>query len=394
MQMIQRIFPSHQWGRSKPADANPATDLQRNAVTFLAVLRFFAVAVVVALTAVIETRTDTPSSLIVIATFSAAVSLIVVGLGVRLVTLPSVTYVLLGADSVLAVLGILEGGGIDSPFLLYALLPPLTGALLLNRSAAFALAAFPGATVAFAHLVLHSFDDSYQWILQGNYLTLVPVYAIVCFAVALLPFYANLNVRLDEQVRARRGEQRALRAELHDKLAQSLAALTMGLRQMNRLGPSETVDSLVNVSERSYAELRELLDLLEAGSWQPTAGGTLARLIESWQELSGVEVVTSAPAADLALPPEVSLALLGIAREALNNVGKHSGADKVWVSMERKADSIVLSVRDNGRGFSSDRPAGHGRRIMQDRADSIGAVLSITSEPGAGTHVRATHRLS
>lgn len=391
---MQRIFSRQAVaGTLNDVSGKPTTDVQRNAANLLAALRFFAVAVVVALTAVIETRAETKSSLIVLATFASVVSIAIVALRVRLVTYPKLTYTLLGIDSVLAVLGILEGGGIDSPFLLYALLPPLTAALLLNRMAASVLASFPGSTVVLAHVGLSTIDSRYQGILEGNYLTLVPVYAIVCFAVALLPFYANLNLRKDEQDRARRIEQRILRAELHDKLAQSLASLTMGLRQMNRLGPSETVDSLVNVSERSYAELRELLDLLEAGSWQPTAVGTLERLVESWQDLSGIGVVASLPPDDMGLPPDVSLALLGIAREALNNVGKHSGAEKVWVSMERKGDVVLLSVRDNGRGFGSTREPGHGLRIMQDRADGIGADLAIISEPGSGTEVRATYRI-
>ena len=390
--MLQRIF-LRQAVAAKPGSkpGAGATDIQRNASNLLAALRFFAVAVVVALTAVIETRTPTQSSLIVLATFASVVSIAIVALGVRLVMYPKATYVLLGVDSVLAVLGILEGGGIDSPFLLYALLPPLTAALLLNRMAAAVLASFPGSTVALAHIGLSAVDPRYNWILEGNYLTLVPVYAIVCFAVALLPFYANLNVRTDERERARRTEQRILRAELHDKLAQSLAALTMGLRQMNRVGPNQTVDTLVNVSERSYAELRELLDLLEAGSWQPTAVGTLERLVESWQELSGIAVVSAYPQDDLGLPPDVSIALLGIAREALNNAGKHSGAEKVWVSMERKGDVVVLSVRDNGKGFGNKVP-GHGLRIMEERAEAIGAAIDISSEPGVGTEVRATYR--
>ena len=392
--MVQRIFSNRNVTRvSENAPGKAASDIQRNAANLLAALRFFAVASVVALTAVIETRAPTQSSLIVIATFASVVSVIIVTFRVRLVTHPGLTYALLGIDSVLAVLGILEGGGIDSPFLLYALLPPLTAALLLNRMAAAALATFPGITVVLAHTVLNHYDSQYGGILEGNYLTLVPVYAIVCFTVALLPFYANLNVRKDEQDRARRNEQRILRAELHDKLAQSLAALTMGLRQMGRLGPSEAVDSLVSVSERSYAELRELLDLLEAGSWQPTAVGTLARLVETWQDLSGIDVTASLPPDDMGLPPEVSLALLGIAREALNNVGKHSGADKTWVSMERKGDTVVLSVKDNGKGFGPNREPGHGRRIMQERADGIGAELDIVSEPDAGTEVRATYRV-
>lgn len=377
--------------RSGPVPTESTKDFQRDASNLLAVFRFFAVVVLVTLTAVIETTSSQQTALVILATIAAVISLVIVAIGVRLVTFPRVMYSLLVIDTVLSVVGILEGGGVDSPFLLYALLPTLSAALLMNLRFAAILGLIPGATVVIAHTVLNNYDGRFEWILEGNYLTLVPVYGIVSLAVALLPFYANLNLRLAEQDNARRTEQRILRGELHDKLGQSLAALTMGLRQMSRMGGSEGVGALVTVSEQSYAELRELLDLLEAGSWQPSAVGTLGRLVETWQEQTGIAVSSSLPDGDLSLPPEVSLAILGIAREALTNIGKHSGASRVWVSLERRNDAAVLSVRDNGRGFSEDRAAGHGRRIMQERADGIGAFLTINSEPGTGTEVRVRY---
>ena len=190
-----------------------------------------------------------------------------------------------------------------------------------------------------------------------------------------------------------------LRAELHDKLAQSLSALTLGLRQLGRVGgqgsPSTgAVGELVEVSERSYAELRELLDLLEAGSWQPSSLGTLGRLVEGWSALSRIPVHLSAPQGDLGLAPEAVIALLGIVREALNNVGKHAGAHVVRVDVVREADGVWVVVRDDGRGFAPDRPAGHGRRIMAERAASVGARLTVESTPGAGTSVSARFPLT
>ena len=127
----------------------------------------------------------------------------------------------------------------------------------------------------------------------------------------------------------------------------------MGLRQLDRVGaPLEQVGELAGVSERSYAELREMLDLLEVGSWQPSAFGRLERLVEVWSEETGIPVTASLPDDDLQLSPEAALALLGIAREALTNVGKHSGAGRVWITLTRTADTALLSIRDDGRGFS------------------------------------------
>lgn len=380
--------------RRSTVGSEPSRDFMRDAVNLLATFRFFAVVIVVTLTAVLESRETQQTSLVVLATIAAVISLVIVAIGRTLVVHPTALHVLLVVDTVLSTAGILAGGGVDSPFLMYALLPPLTAALLLHKRFAALLAAVPGITVALAHALLNNWDSRFQWILEGNYLTLVPVYGIVGLAVALLPFYANLNLRRGEQDVARRAEQRILRGELHDKLAQSLSALTMGLRQMNRVGGNEGVGELVSVSEQSYAELRELLDLLEAGSWQPTTVGTLGHLVETWQQQTGVHVTTSLPDGEMGLPPEVALAILGIAREALTNIGKHSGAREVWVDLQRTDDAVTLSVRDNGRGFPEDRGPGHGRRIMQERANSIGAALRITSKPGAGTEVQVQYTIA
>lgn len=372
------------WSQQRRAEP----DITVAVYNLLAAFRFFSVATLGVL-AVISASWESVQVATIALTISAVVySVFMVVLRTRLGTRRRITYPLLVVDSAIATSGILVSGGMDSPFLLYALLPPLTAALLLNRPVALALAFVPGITVALAHTVGSLYFHRFPWILEGNYLTLVPLYASVGFGIALLPFYANLNVRRLEQMAARRAEQRSLRAELHDKLAQNLSALTLGLRQLRRVGDSSRqLAELRDISERSYDELRELLDLLEAGTWEPTAVGTLAHLVQAWAQETGIPVLSNLPDGDLRLPPEVTIALLGIAREALTNTGKHSGATRVWVELRAGADGAVLRVRDNGCGFSPDQPPGHGRRIMQERAAEIGATLQVTSASNEGTEV-------
>ena len=79
--------------------------------------------------------------------------------------------------------------------------------------------------------------------------------------------------------------------------------------------------------------------------------------------------------------------------EALTNVSKHAKAGKVWVTLERRADEIVMGVADDGRGFDMARPvrrtekSGWGLMIMYERALSIGAELRVQSAPGTGTRI-------
>ncbi len=91
--------------------------------------------------------------------------------------------------------------------------------------------------------------------------------------------------------------------------------------------------------------------------------------------------------------PEVdataSVQLYFIAREAVNNAIRHGKASKIRISLARHRDCPLMSITDNGRGF--DRRGifdGMGLRIMQNRAESIGAVLSVWSQEGLGTCIR------
>ncbi|MDA0799032.1 MAG: hypothetical protein O2884_10230 [Chloroflexi bacterium] len=96
--------------RSGPVPVESTRDFQRDASNLLAVFRFFAVVVLVTLTAVLETTSSQQTSLVVLATIAAIVSLVIVAIGVRLVTFPRVMYSLLVIDTVLSVVGILDGG--------------------------------------------------------------------------------------------------------------------------------------------------------------------------------------------------------------------------------------------------------------------------------------------
>jgi len=94
------------------------------------------------------------------------------------------------------------------------------------------------------------------------------------------------------------------------------------------------------------------------------------------------------------MSPEVQYNLLRIASEAVNNSVKHSGAKVIEVVLEYTPDTLALSVKDDGSGFSREngnvRPGHYGLIGMKERAAQIGAELVLVSEPGRGTTVSAT----
>jgi signal transduction histidine kinase len=91
-----------------------------------------------------------------------------------------------------------------------------------------------------------------------------------------------------------------------------------------------------------------------------------------------------------ALPIEAKEALYRIAQEALHNVVKHATAKLAEIELVEDEGHLALTVRDNGAGFDAQSafPGHLGLVSMRERAEAVGATLSIQSAPGAGTLIR------
>jgi signal transduction histidine kinase len=91
------------------------------------------------------------------------------------------------------------------------------------------------------------------------------------------------------------------------------------------------------------------------------------------------------------LTPAIEENLLHIGQEALTNALKHAHATKFQASLSFDPDSVRLELLDNGDGFAVDATNGEGIGLigMKERAEQIGAIVEISSEPGAGTRIVA-----
>jgi signal transduction histidine kinase len=96
------------------------------------------------------------------------------------------------------------------------------------------------------------------------------------------------------------------------------------------------------------------------------------------------------------LPARVETALFRITQEALTNVVKHADAKTVQITFARGKPSVVLTINDDGRGFSRAQVAGDqlGLVGMRERAASVNGALDIESKPGAGTRLTVEIPLS
>ena len=305
-----------------------------------------------------------------------------------------VSWVTLAGDLVLSITLVLLTDGLDSPFLIYSLAPVLTASLLMDARSAVALAAVSGLSIPGGHVAAGIGIGNFPWILSGNYLAFSLLYVGVCLVIAYLPFLANLNWHRRVRSDSVATERVRLRREVHDNVAQTLAFLSLKVKQAEERASSPsgalTARDAMEISsmvERAYLSVRDYLDEAPDAELDEPLEANLAIAAGQWSRDTGFPVQMGLAGSDGPLPTMSKRQLLQIAREALANVAKHADPTEVWLELEYEPGWVTMRIRDNGRGFSASQPRGHGLDIMKERADVIGASLTVESTPGEGTEV-------
>ncbi|MBI2830425.1 MAG: sensor histidine kinase [Chloroflexi bacterium] len=307
----------------------------------------------------------------------------------------SLAYSMLGIDLVVCLIAVLLTRGADSPFLLYALLPTTTAALLFDKRVTTGIAFSTALTVVMAHAVLPGFNPNYGFILQGDYLTRVLLYVIALFGLATIAYQTNMNIYQRIQSNSIVEERKRLRQEIHDSTAQVLSYLSTKIELLKRSLPASEMklqaelDEIQQVAVESYQDIREAIDALRAETGDVSLAEALSGSVERTGKRANYQTEFVAPPEMPPVSPGVQLQLLRIAQEALNNARKHAGATQIRVRLDATPQTLEMVVKDNGRGFSlSETREGAGLGIMRERAKSVNGNLEIVSSPGQGTEVR------
>lgn len=196
-------------------------------------------------------------------------------------------------------------------------------------------------------------------------------------------------------------ERNRLAREIHDTLAQGLAAVTLHLESADALldadGGKERVQQAVQQALRmTRANLEEarrsVLDLRAAPLEGRSLSAALSGLAQTSAGDSNVEVIYVERGSTRPLPVRVEAGLFRIAQEALNNVIQHAGARKARMTLETTAEAVRLIVEDDGRGFVAEQaPEGRfGLVGLSERARLLGGHLRLETSPGTGTRVDVT----
>ncbi|MEP0978864.1 PAS domain S-box protein [Phormidium sp. FACHB-77] len=193
-------------------------------------------------------------------------------------------------------------------------------------------------------------------------------------------------------------ERNRMAREIHDTLAQSFTGILAQVGAANQVLTDDLeatgahLDLIKELARTGLSEARRSVvalrpQLLEEGNLQ----SALHRLIAQTRTAAmDTTLHYEIEGTVYALPTEVENNLLRMGQEALTNAIRHANADEIRVQLIYDRDQVCLRVRDNGRGFgvgSISSSEGFGLLGMSERAERIGAQLTIRSQPGRGTEI-------
>lgn len=198
----------------------------------------------------------------------------------------------------------------------------------------------------------------------------------------------------------REDERASLAYEIHDELGQLLTAIRLRLKGIEPQLPAEPqtlaielaetlqlVSQTLQVARRIAMNLRPpILD--DFGLW-----AALEWQIEEFQKYSGIRCMLEPLPITLELEPSCAIGLFRICQESLTNVARHAQASEVAIGFTQQQNQLVMKIRDNGKGISTDDLAQRrslGILGMRERARAFGGAFTIQRQQQQGTLITIT----
>jgi signal transduction histidine kinase/ligand-binding sensor domain-containing protein len=234
----------------------------------------------------------------------------------------------------------------------------------------------------------------------GAFLALVASAVVGAVWLLVLWRQRQLARALRAQFEGQLAERARVARELHDTLLGDMAGvamqLTAGARHVAK-GDGDSaavVDLLSSLSSQVQRSLVEVRGAVTALRTHPPLElfplhAQLAAAAQRTFGETGIAAHVAHTGPPRPCPPALEAEIVAIATEAMVNARRHARCRTVRVTCSYERHAVRVRLRDDGRGFDpSATPAGHWGLIgMRERAESIGATLTITSEPSAGTEV-------
>jgi signal transduction histidine kinase len=196
-------------------------------------------------------------------------------------------------------------------------------------------------------------------------------------------------------------ERNRIARDIHDTLAQGLTGVILNLEASARALKKDTaaraaehIEHARELAQQGLSQARDSVRALRPGPEQGGAESLLAQLqllVRSIQDTAAVSARLQLLGEPRPVAPEQAVEMLRIAQESTTNVLRHARARQILVQLSFEEQCVALTVSDDGCGFCADlHHEGFGLLGMAERAQRIGAALSIHSVPAQGTRISLT----
>jgi hypothetical protein len=183
-------------------------------------------------------------------------------------------------------------------------------------------------------------------------------------------------------------------SDLHDEVGSNLNSIALFVELLRKNATPETLPVLDRIINNS----RESVELMQDTVWAINPrNDSLQKLIDKMHSFANqslaacdmhLEFQSESSLADLQISMEQRKNIYLIFKETINNAVKHSAATGVSVRLQRLNDALFLQIKDNGKGYDTDREyEGNGVFNLRKRAEESGLDLLVHSRPGEGTRV-------
>lgn len=199
-------------------------------------------------------------------------------------------------------------------------------------------------------------------------------------------------------VKVKEEERESIARDLHDDVGSAITAIKYDLAWLKDQSQSDEklvhrlqkldklADSAAMASSRIVRDLRP--PILDYG-----IVASLEWLTRDFRQRLNIRCNFNCSTEEIELSRDAATAVFRIVQEALNNITKHAGADRVQLWLEAKTDTLHLEIGDNGKGLGGQdmqKQGSFGLRGMKERALQLGGALDILSTPNEGTVIKLT----
>ena len=204
---------------------------------------------------------------------------------------------------------------------------------------------------------------------------------------------AELRRALRRAVELQEDERKRVARELHDEVGQALTSILIRLKTLQEEETDdehrERLDDLRSLTAQTIEGLRRLaMDLRPAALDSLGIVAALQWYTRQCAERAGLDIKFVGPDKFERLPMETELILYRVAQEGITNAIRHGKAQNIEIYLEKKPNTIQLTIKDNGKGFNP-VATNHGLGLVgiRERVELLDGIFNVKTTPGSGTQL-------